>query len=203
MLKLKKLYDFCQTLSVPPRIKRHLIADKITELTGLEARVFIVDLDTEVCRGLFLSGCNGDVPLVRMADGKSVIAIARGLNRCWDRFVQIKELMHLFDAEEEKTSSAEAFKHLLTEFAVRLPEFDTSKQMDSEVRALVMALACLCPEAKRLEFVEARRRGEIDNYQVAVQLRIPEFYVQTLLVPRFAEIVASFWAPVVADENKQ
>ena len=197
MLKLKELYDYCQTLSVPPRIKRNLVAEKITQLTGLEARVFIVDLDTEVCRGLFLSACNEDVPLVRMAGGKAVIAIARGMNRCWDRFVQVKELMHLFDSEDEMTGTPEAFKHLLTEFSVRLPDFDTSKQMNSEVRALVMALACLCPETQRLQFVEARKRGEIDNYQVAVQLRIPEFYVQTLLVPRFAEIVASFWAPPV------
>lgn len=193
MQKLKDLYDYCQNLSVPPRIKRAVIESKIRELTGLEARVFIVDLDHEVCRGIFISASNVDVPLVRQANGKAVIAIARNLNRCWDRFVQVKELMHLFDIEEEQTPTEEKFLGLLTDFVVNLPDQETSKQMASETRAILMALACLCPEPKRLEFASAYARREMDHYGIAVQLRIPEHFVPYLLIPRFPEIVASFW----------
>ncbi len=193
MQKLKELYDYCQTLPVPPRIKRKVIETKIRELTGLEARVFIVDLDHEVCRGIFISASAAGTALSRQANGKAVIALARGLNRCWDRFVQVKELMHLFDAADEQTPTDVEFLKLLTDFVVTLPEEETSKAMVSETRALLMALACLCPEKKRLLFVEEYNRGEIDYYNIAVQLRIPEQYVPYLFLPRFPDIIATFW----------
>jgi len=193
MRQLKELYDFCQSLAVPPRIKRNLVEKKIFELSGRRAVVRIVDLDLSVCRGIFIHGDNQDVALVRQAGGASVIALARGLNRCWDRFVHVKELMHLFDTAEEETPTEERFTSLLTEFVVTLPGNDESKAMGSETRALFMALACLCPEKKRLEFVEQYKSGQVDFYNIAVQLRVPAQFVPYLLLPNFPEIISAYW----------
>jgi hypothetical protein len=193
MRELKELYDFCQALKVPPHIKRKVIEKKIQELTGQKAVVRVVDLDHEVCRGIFISATNKDVPLVQQAGGTSIIALARGLNRCWDRFVHVKELMHLFDSEDEQTPTEASFSSLLTEFVVTLPDNEESKAMGSEIRALYMALACLCPEQKRLEFVEQYKTGQLDHYNIAVQLRIPEQFIPHLLLPRFPEIISAFW----------
>jgi hypothetical protein len=45
--------------------------------------------------------------------GSSVVVVARGLNRCWERFVYVKELMHVFDGVDEATDSGEKFESML------------------------------------------------------------------------------------------
>jgi hypothetical protein len=103
-------------------------------------------------------------------------------------------MMHLFDCLDEQTPTAESFTSLLTEFVVTLPDSQESKAMSSEVRALYMALACLCPEQRRLEYAQQYASGQVDLYNIAVQLRIPQQYVPHLLLPQFPEIISSFWS---------
>ena len=60
--------------------------------TGIgKARHVISDLDTTVCRGLYLSAQNVEARLVQQA-GSHVIVTARGMNYCWERFVFVARL---------------------------------------------------------------------------------------------------------------
>lgn len=188
MTSFRTLYEYCQTLE--PKIKRKQILDKVLEITGVETvKPVVTTLDTTKVRGFFISVNNKEHPLVRQL-GCNVIVIARGLNKCWDRFVFVKELMHLFDSEEEMTASDLLFEQLLTEFEISQPgEF--SRQTVSDVRAFWMALACFCPENNRLEFIEQLNKGHIDHYGIALRLRIPQLYVPHLLRPNFNGIVTS------------
>jgi hypothetical protein len=191
MTTFQKLYEYCQTLPVPPKVSRNTIRAKAEELTEMQVIVLKVSLDTEVSRGLFLTASNSDSPLVKQAKGKCVIALARGMNTCWERFVQVKEMMHMFDCDDEKTSSAAMFHSLLSELEVSVPKQETSKQKASEVKCIWMALACLCPEKLRLQYVESFEKNHIDHDGIAMQLRIPKQVIPSLLHPNFSRVVLS------------
>lgn len=191
MTAFKDLYDYCQTLPVPPKVSRNAIQAMAQELTGKKVSILKLDLDTNVSRGFFLSAGNLESALVRQARGNCVIALARGMNACWDRFVQVKELMHLFDADDEMTSTGEMFQSLLSELEVSFPKPEQSKQRASETKCIGMALACFCPEATRLQYVEAYEKKHIDHEGIALQLRIPKQLIPSLLSPNFARVVVS------------
>ena len=184
----KPLYEFCQTLE--PKISRRDIQNKTLELTGVKSLKAVKStLDTSQVRGFFLSVKNTEARLVQQL-GCNVIVLARDLNYCWERFVFTKELMHLFDTADEKTSTDASFEALLTEFEVQqLTEH--SSQFTSDVKGLWMALSCLCPEKFRLEFIEQFEKGHIDHYGIALRLRIPQQYVRHLFHPKFNEIIES------------
>lgn len=188
MGKFKELYDYCQTLSAPPYIKRNVIRHKAEEIAGTRLAVMTMALDTQSGRGLFIHASNTESSFVKMSKGRPVVVVARGLNDCWDRLVQTKETMHLFDDDEEKTSTSDSFRNLVSEFVVLGPE--PSPQRESEGRALFMALACLCPEAARQQFIDEYKRGLIDHYGIALKLKIPKLYVAYLLSDKFLGFVA-------------
>lgn len=126
--------------------------------------------------------------------GPNCIVLARDQNYCWERLTYVKELMHLFDSDVERTSTAELFEDLLSEFEMSEPGSTPSAQMSSEYRCVWMALACLCPEWKRQELLEQFNKKHIDYYGIAVELSIPKLYVPTLLRPDFMVVVESLWA---------
>jgi hypothetical protein len=187
MGKFKELYDYCQTLPVPPYIERNAIRIKAEQIAGTRLAVMKMTLDTKNGRGLFVHASNTEHPFVKMSRGRPVVAIARELNYCWERLVQTKETMHLFDDEQAKTNTPEVFQNLVSEFVVLGP--DVSPQRESEGVALFMALACLCPESVREQFVEDYNRGHIDHYGIALKLRIPKHFVAHLLSDTFTRIV--------------
>ncbi|MBF0246702.1 MAG: hypothetical protein HQL36_01300 [Alphaproteobacteria bacterium] len=120
--------------------------------------------------------------------GAHVIVLARGENRCWDRFVFVKELMHIFDDPMQSTNSGDSFDRLLTDLTgANSPEW--SPQMISEVDCFWMALGALCPERERLKFQKQLEDGQIDDYGIALQLKIPQQYVHNLFRPNFPSII--------------
>ncbi|MCF8178461.1 MAG: hypothetical protein K9J74_08130 [Sulfuritalea sp.] len=188
MNQFGRLYEFCQTLE--PKVSRRDIQNKALEITGIASvKAVKTTLDTQKVRGFFLSAKNTEARIVQQL-GCNVIVLARDLNYCWERFVFTKELMHLFDTDDEKTGTEESFDGLLSEFEVLKPGAHSS-QLVADVRGLWMALACLCPEKHRLEFIEQLEKGHIDHYGIALRLRIPQMYVPHLLRSDFKEIVES------------
>ncbi len=185
--KFKELYNYCQQFQ--PKISRKLIKDKALDLTGA-GKIAVVKsgLDINDCRGFYLSAGNKEARIVQQI-GSNVIVLARDLNYCWERFVFTKELMHVFDSEDEKTSSPELLEHLLAELDTP-SSLERSKQMVSEIKGFWMALACLCPEKNRQDFLAQKQKGHLDDYGVALQLRIPQQYVSNLFTPNFSDIVA-------------
>ncbi len=123
-----------------------------------------------------------------MAGGCPVIVIARGQNRCWTRFVWVKELMHLFDTKLEYVSSKEELERQLA--GLMSPTLDRSPQLYSEGICFWRALAALCPEETRQSYIHRRDRGEdLTDLQVATELRIPQQYVYRLFDPNFKDVV--------------
>lgn len=184
--QFRQLHDHCQTLT--PKISRNAIINKIKEITGVEKiRTVKVTLDTTVTRGFFLHASNVDHDLVKLT-GFNVVAIARGLNECWERFVNVKEVMHLLDDDGDLVDTAEKFERLLNDFSS--PTLDASTQTLSDIIGIWMALACLCPESSRLEFEALLQKGQIDNYGIALKLKIPEYYVPLLFRPEYQNVVA-------------
>lgn len=185
-MSYKKLYDHCQALDVP--ISRNTVRDEVLRLTGAN-RVAIVKttLDESVCRGFYLSAKNSNHRIVEQ-HGCNVICVSRSLNRCWTRFVVVKELMHMLDGAASATDSGDDLEKVLTELTgpgAPAP----SPQMDAEVACFWKALAALAPEKERLGYKALRAEAKIDDYAIALKLRIPQQYVSRLFIPRYEQIV--------------
>ena len=185
-MSYQALYNFCQTKN--PHISRNVVRDQVLRITGVN-RVSTVKttMDTSACRGFYLSARNTEHRLVQQ-HGSHIIVLARGQNRCWDRFVFVKELMHLFDSVDEATDTGEEFDRQLAELSGH-PSPSWSPQMRSEVECFWKALAALCPETVRGEFQTLLDAGQIDEYGIALKLKIPQQYVQHLFRPEYPDII--------------
>jgi hypothetical protein len=183
--QFKIIHDYCQTLT--PKIGRNQIIRKIKEVTGEQKlRTIKVPLETSVTRGYFLSSSNTEHPFVK-ANGFHVIVLARGLNECWERFVNVKEAMHLLDDDGELTDSTEKFERLLADFAS--PSLQLSQQAVADIAGIWMALTCFCPESSRVEFQALLKENQIDSYGIALQLKVPEQYVPLLFSPAYSDVL--------------
>lgn len=189
-MSYKELYEYCQTLS--PEVSRTQLKNKVLELSGLDQiRTIKTTLDTSKCRGFYLSASNTDHRIVQQV-GHHVIVLARDMNRCWERLVYAKELMHVFDTDEIATDSGDAFEKVLTELTLQSSE--RSKQTTSEILCLWMALSVYCPENHRLHLKSDREAGRLDDYTIALQLRIPQQYIPHLFSERYITTIRSLVA---------
>ena len=183
--EFKKLYDHCQTLT--PKVSRRQIQLKLREMFPDRIVVIVkTELNTDVTRGFFIYATNTDHPFVKNT-GRDVVVLASSLNECWQRFVTTKEFMHLFDEPGEMANSSKNFEDLLLDFESQ--QFNNSRQMESEISTFWMALACLCPESSRLHFKSLRDKQQIDDYGIALQLKIPQKYVPRLFSSRYPGII--------------
>lgn len=102
----------------------------------------------------------------------------KSFNECHKRYVWAKELMHLFDSEDAKTSDEAGFRTLLDEIENR--PIQSSEAYKAENMAKWMALLVLCPLPERNKVVERVAKGE-SEYSVALDYKIPEAYVKNLV----------------------
>jgi len=181
----KDLYDYCQTLSI--KVSRKFILRKILEITDIgQIKSVKTCLDVNASRGMFLSATNTNHRIVEQL-GCNVILLARDQNYCWERFVNTKELMHVFDSNEQVADLPEKLERILTSFQVS----STGDQVIiSEHIGFWRALACLCPEKYRLQFKEELDNNLTDYYSIALKLRIPEQIVPQLFIDNYEEIIA-------------
>jgi hypothetical protein len=178
------LYEHCQTLS--PRIKRNAIRDKVLALTGVERITHVrTTLDVAKTRGFYLSASNRDHRLVQQC-GTHVVVTARGLEQNEERFIYIKELMHLFDRVDAATDSGDKFEVQLNEFA---PTKDRSPQGVAEIVCFYRALSCICPETHRKDYQSKREDGRIDDYAISLEVGLPLYYVPRLFSGGYTDIV--------------
>jgi hypothetical protein len=180
----KRLYDYCQNQQ--PKIKRNIIRDKTLEIVSVPAvRVMMASMDVERIKGMFIA--QGEHP---HAKDTPLVILARGLNQCWERFVFVKELMHLFDSDMEQSTS-QNLEALINDLFASGPELRqaVTPQLQSEYNAFWMALGCLCPEAYRLKAKEELKQGLADTYGIALRLKIPEQHVHHLVGSRYEEYI--------------
>ena len=185
------LHQHCQSLS--PYIKRCVIYDRILALTGINRIVHVrMGLDTSSCRGLYLSARNTDHQLVKQLGGH-VIVTARGLSKVMDRFIFIKELMHVFDDPKEATDNGDAFEELLGEFT-KPQKANLSPQMESEIDCYWMATSVLCPDAARLQFKQQFAHDPDCLPKIAKEAGIPGSYMPSLFEQHYETTVAAILA---------
>jgi hypothetical protein len=186
-MSYSELYEYCQTLS--PRIPRNTIRNKVLALTGVERIAhFRTTLDTTRTRGFYLSAANREHQFVQQC-GTHVIVTARGLDQIdtnEERFIYLKELMHLFDCPEDATDTGDKFEVQLNEFA---PTKDKSPQSIAEIVCLYRALAVLCPDKFRLEYRAKREDGRIDDYAIGLEVGLPLHHVPRLFRDDYGEMV--------------
>lgn len=192
-MSYKDLYDFAQTTEAfgngKQYVSRAILKNKAIEIAGIEriaqART---GLDLGVVRGFWLTPTNREHRLVQQL-GCHIVVTERGLNDCWDRFIFIKEMTHLFDRPNERTADAEQFDNLLGEFACQGTTDELSDQWNSETSAVWKALGLLCPEKLRREFAAEKKAVKIDDYEIALRLKIPQFHVPKLFSPKYERMM--------------
>jgi len=131
-MSYRTLFDACQSL--PLHVKRKPVRDTLCEITGIKLRIVKTTLDVRVCRGMYLSPRNTTHRIVQQVGGAHVVVMPReGNNHCWERFVEVKEYMHVLDSADEATDTGEQFDRLLAEFTTA-GQFATSSQMTGEIK---------------------------------------------------------------------
>lgn len=145
-------------------------------------------MDIKVCRGMYLSAHNQTERIVQQLGCHVVVMPREGNNYCWERFVEVKEYMHVFDSVDEATDTGEEFDALLKEFTSS-EDMRRSEQMNGEIKAFWRALAVLCPESYRQALIaeRAEKGAQMSDYSVALRLRIPEQYAPTLFEPWYLD----------------
>lgn len=169
----RDLYEFAQTLTSP--IDVAAVRAKIQELLPAGRWVTTVELNLsrELLYGFYLSHRNEDTLYHRgVRAGSAVIILVESLDTRWKRFVELKELMHIFDDPLQSTSSAKEFEELLAGLCGDVEKM--SPQYRSERECMWMALSLCCPEELRSEFKQQRDSGEITDAEIAEILEIPE-----------------------------
>ncbi len=190
-MSFSQLYEFSATLRTLPVKLEGVIDAKVIELTAQDEIYYVpLELEPEVSLGHLKQYRE---PTGVYADAKWITEVRyfKGLNPCWYRYVCCKELMHLFDTLEERTSSADKLGQLLAEIESPLPDDEQSPMFKSESRTMWMALAVLCPLPLR-DYLEPKwADGSMSNYEIALELRIPEIYIPAIKAESYPRIVES------------
>jgi hypothetical protein len=185
------LYNEVQTRDCPISTRwlkeRALALSKITRIREQWSDV----IDSAAIRGFYIEGPLD--PPVPLAEHESLIVLSREMctghqGQYWRRFVYTKELMHVFDEENEKANDEKTFDIQIEKFGN--PSVEMSPQYRAEAKAFWRALAVLCPEAKRLQFKEQLSAGTASLEVISASIRLPAKYVRELMRPDFEVIVS-------------
>jgi hypothetical protein len=188
-MSFRSLYQHVATLRrCPVTVEGHLVP-KVKELTGQDDVFFTpVELDTGILLGYMKQY---RVPTVPYGESRwtTDIRYHSGLNMCWRRYVCCKELMHTFDDDRERTNSPAKYAQLLSELESPPLPTDMSPMNLSENRTKWMALAVLCPMPVREHFRSSWQAERLSDYDVALELRIPELAIKTIMSDYFVRVV--------------
>lgn len=93
------------------------------------------------------------------------------------RYACTKELMHVFDTDEQRADSREKFIKLMREIQNKPMIQHESPMFRSELDTRWMAAIALCPQHLREPFVQPYKTKEIADFDIAEIFRIPEWVV--------------------------
>ena len=112
------------------------------------------------------------------------IFIAAGLSKEWERFVALKELMHLYFGPNGggiyRTDNAVVLENHINEMFEQSADI-SSHQVEAEKLARWMAIALLTPATARKAYQEALKAEETDMEKIAAELHIPVNIAQSLI----------------------
>ena len=191
-MSFRQLYDFVQTKNTLPIDLAELGSEigRIIRPYGRGVSIRTVDFNPKISRGFYLSSRNEDTVMYKGVPlGNAVVVLSEGLNYCWTRYVQLKELMHIFDDPLDSTNSDNDLETLLFGLCEDVKE-GRSRQLKSEHECLWMALALFCPEPLRVQLQQQRDAQTITDHDIAEMLKIPERVVVGLFLPGYKDNIA-------------
>ena len=185
------LYKDVQKLTVP--VEPNEIRSRIGRMLGGRRAVVVrLQLNTNLVKGYYLSPRNEDTLFMNVPAGAAVIVVANGLDAHWSRYVEIKELLHLFDDPMHTTNTGTELESLLEGLckSVDPDRADRSPQEQSEYECEWMALALMCPEEIRVDVLREREAGQVSDSQIADRFGIPETLVPAVMSAEYKASLA-------------
>lgn len=139
-------------------------------------------LPKEHLRGMIIEHKPGFMP--HMLTCRYTIFIAAGLSREWERFVALKELMHLYfgpnGGGEYRTDNAVVLENHINEMFEQSADI-SSHQVEAEKLARWMAISVLTPGTTRKEYQKSLLAEELSVKDIADELHIPVNIAKALL----------------------
>ncbi len=118
----------------------------------------------------------------------SNILFSKGMTRCWQRFVCVKEMIHIFDPLKASTNTYEEIERLTSHLANPPPTIDTSIEYAADMSAQYKAMLVLAP-LKLVNSLKAEYAASgNDNLLMAQKLLIPENYVEFIFSSDYPRI---------------
>ncbi|WP_298328145.1 hypothetical protein [Asticcacaulis sp.] len=192
-MSFKDLYDQVQSCSGKVSTKQLLQwAIHHSEICGVK-EVWSEQVDHMSLRGFYVEGPLNNGPLA-IPEKAALIVLSRSMctgpeGKYWRRLVKTKELMHVFDKEDEKAHSGQTLDAQLDGFIK--PSESECAQYKAENKAYWRALACLCPEHIRRELKEKFLAEKLSLDVLSVTLQIPKAHVWRYLDDDFEASIAS------------
>jgi len=170
------------------RISTRWLRGKAIEFSGIEKvkEQWSGVVDAASIRGFYIEGPLG--PPVPLKAKEALIVLARDVctgphGDYHRRFIYTKELMHVFDTEDEKASNKDQFDKQIQR--LKDPSADVTPQYRAELKAFWRALGVLCTEAKRREYKTLLQKDKASWDVVAVSLGLPMNAVRNLMGDEF------------------
>lgn len=184
------LYDYAARFREPIiRVRRDLCPRIIMDHGDVgQVNFWPVEIDEDTILGYMIYDFDRSSPY---GDEFRIVDVRYGnaLNRCWRRFVCCKELMHVFDSEEERTDTRHKFYTQMAQLESPPLNQDASAMLSAEIKTVWMALAVLCPLPLRNQYRAQWQRKEITDYDVALKFRIPEVVIHNVMSDYFEQAI--------------
>jgi hypothetical protein len=148
-----------------------------------EIALYPCKLDTSISLGHIVYDQDRTSPYNGTHD-VAIICFSDELNRCWQRLVCTKELMHVFDGTQGRTNSRDRFITLLAELETAPRYEDASAMFKTERDALWKAILVLCPERLHRQYIKPGLTAE-EIGDVAQSLRVPVQAVRAIASPYY------------------
>ena len=167
--------------------ERAVALSRITKITEMWSDV----IDPHALRGFYIEGPLG--PPIELGENESLIGLSRRMckgaeGKYYRRYVKTKEIMHVFDTDQELTNTAEKFDKLVERFAD--PAAAVPPQYYAESKAIWRALAVLCREEQRIYYKEQIAQNAMSVEVVSTALQIPTLMVRQLMRDNFLDYLA-------------
>lgn len=184
-----KLYRYAAGLGQYPVLLEGVLDEKVKTLASQDELYYVpVNLDPEISLGHIKQYREPRVPYDADPKWVTEIRYSRDLDLPHRRYVCCKELMHVFDSAAERTDSPEKFEQLLEEIETPLPTQLASQMYLSEDRTKWMAILALCPGPVRDKFKPEWEAGTLSDYEVALELQLPEILISTIMSERYETV---------------
>ena len=93
------------------------------------------------------------------------------------RYALTKELMHVFDSENERVNTKEKFKQLLREIQNKPLLEHASPMYKADINTRWKAVIALCPKKFRNDYHAAYVTGKMEPYEISEKFMVPEWIV--------------------------